>query len=425
MDQHYYDQMINTITSVNDRTKMIPLKYTGLNKKGGSTLAYEFENPETKERYFLKITPNEDNGGGELRVLPKVNQLFKNEVLTEPDAIKRLGYIPVPTIVTDDPARFNSEFSNLFNPEENLVQLQTAAAGEHAERQLPDSVTDRLSILLAFAKLLRTCAKNKIAYVDIKPLEHLFWSRQAGQIRITLIDWGIARANAEPAMLADDIRKFCLMMPEVIYGKKMADLQYRGKLTYPIQTEDRSALTPLLSTFTFNSELPPLSSEYAALISDLLSGSLNELRVQNRCVTIWDGIITALDQARLGTQNGSADARENGDALRARAEAALKQNAPRDLAGALPMRQMTLSGHGAWIAAALRFTQGWYGRIDLIPHIEFDLTVKAVADKDIAGAQNSYGRLLEIIKNKLAQGQTAYRCLSGDDRAGSSGVGLS
>ena len=90
MNEHYYDEMIKSITSVNDKTRNIPLKYTGLNKKGGSTLAYEFENTETNERYFLKITPNEDNGGGELRVLPKVNQLFKNEVLSEPDALKRL-----------------------------------------------------------------------------------------------------------------------------------------------------------------------------------------------------------------------------------------------------------------------------------------------------------------------------------------------
>ena len=404
MDQHYYDQMISTITSVNDRAKVIPLKYTGLNKKGGTTLAYEFENPETHERYFLKITPNEDNGGGELRVLPKVNQLFKNEVLTEPDAIKRLGYIPVPTIITDDPTKFNGEFSALFNSDENLIQLQTAAPGDHAERELPESITDRLSILLPFAKLLRTCAKNKIAYVDIKPLEHLFWIKQAGQIRITLIDWGIARANAEPALLADDIRKFCLMIPEIIYGKKMADLQYRGKLTYPIQTEDRTALTPLLSTFTFNSELPPLSTEYAALISDLLTGSLNELRVQNRCVSIWDAIINALDQARLSTQNPNPQ--ENTSALKERAQTALKQNTPRDLASALPMRQMTLNGHPGWITAALRFTQAWYTRVDLIPHIEFDLTVKAIADGDIPQAENTYQRLHEIINNKLTQGQT-------------------
>ena len=123
MNEHYYDELINTITSVNDRAKNIPLKYTGLNKKGGTTLAYEFENPDTHELYFLKITPNEDNGGGELRVLPKVNQLFRNEVLTEPDAIKRLGYIPAPTIIADDPSRFNAEFTNLFKPEENLIQL--------------------------------------------------------------------------------------------------------------------------------------------------------------------------------------------------------------------------------------------------------------------------------------------------------------
>ena len=406
MNEHYYDEMIQSITSVNDRSRNIPLKYTGLNKKGGSTLAYEFENPETKERYYLKITPNEDNGGGELRVLPKVNQLFKNEVLSEPDALKRLGYIPVPTIIADDPARFNTEFSNLFKPEENLVQLQTAAAGTHSERELPESITDRLSILLNFAKLLRSCAKNKIAYVDIKPLEHLFWEKSAGQIRITLIDWGIARANAEPAMLADDIRKFCETIPEVIYGKKMADLQYKGKLTYPIQSEDRTALIPLLSTFSFNSELPPLSSEYAALISDLLSGSLNELRVQNRCVTIWDAIITALDQARLQTQNSSAEAHDNTEVLNQRVEQALRQKEPKDLASALPMRQLSISSHPAWIIAALRFTQAWYSRVDLIPHIEFDLTVKALTQKDIPGTKTTFERLQGIIRNKLSQGQT-------------------
>ena len=76
MNEHYYDEMVKTITSVTDRNQKIALKYTGLNKKGGSTLAYEFENTDSQARYFLKITANEDNGGGELRVLPKVNQVF-------------------------------------------------------------------------------------------------------------------------------------------------------------------------------------------------------------------------------------------------------------------------------------------------------------------------------------------------------------
>ena len=248
MNEHYYDEMITSITSVTDRTRDIKLNHTGLNKKGGSTLAYEFEDPETKVRYFLKITPKEDNGGGELRVLPKMNQIFKNEILSEPDATKRLGYSPVPTIVTDDPSRFNMEFANLFKDEDCQLQLQTAAPGTQAERELPEAISERLAILLNLAKLLRACAKNKIAYVDIKPLEHVFWYKQAGQIRITLIDWGISRSNADTALLADDIRKFCQTIPEILYGKKMADLQYKGKLTYPIQTENRKALLPLLST---------------------------------------------------------------------------------------------------------------------------------------------------------------------------------
>lgn len=407
MNEHYYDEMVRSITSVTDRNQKISLKYTGLIKEGGSTLAYEFEGTENQTRYFLKITPNEDNGGGELRVLPKVNQVFKNEILSEPDSLKRLGYLPVPTIIADDPARFNPEFSKLFKDSDCLLQLQTAAVGVQAERELPESITDRLSILMHFAKLLRACAKNKIAYVDVKPLEHLFWEKHNGQVHITLIDWGIARANAEPALLADDIRKFCQTIPEIIYGKKMADLQYKGKLTYPIQTENRKALIPLLSTYTFNSELPPLSAEYAALISDLLSGSLNELRAQNRCVSIWDAIITALDHARLQTQNNAAaGAVDNTDTLNQRAAAALMQNNPKDLSTALPPRQLSISSHPAWTAAALRFTQAWYSRIDLIPHIEFDLTVKALVDQDVPGALRSFDRLKEIITAKLSQGQS-------------------
>ena len=130
MNEHYYEEMVRSITSVTDRNQKISLKYTGLNKEGGSTLAYEFEGTENQVRYFLKITPNEDNGGGELRVLPKVNQVFKNEILSEPDSLKRLGYLPVPTIIADDPARFNPEFSKLFKDSECLLQMQTAALGQ-------------------------------------------------------------------------------------------------------------------------------------------------------------------------------------------------------------------------------------------------------------------------------------------------------
>lgn len=407
MNEHYYDEMINSVTSVTNKNHTIPLKYTGLNKKGGSTLAYEFEDPESGARYYLKITPNEDNGGGELRVLPKIGQYFKNEMLSEPDAVKRLGYVPVPTIITDDPSRFNPEFSKLFNKEESLLQLQTAAPGTHAERELPQALSDRLSILLNLAKLLRTCARNKIAYVDIKPLEHVFWVRRGGRIEITLIDWGIARANADPALLADDIRKFCETIPEIIYGKKMADLQFKGKLTYPIQSETRTPLISLLGTLTFNGELPPLTAEHAALISDLLSGSLNELRAQNRCVAIWDSIITALDQARLQVQNITGTTPfDTIEAQNRRAAAALSQNDPKDLTTALTARQISVASHPAWITAALRFTQAWYSRIDLIPHIEFDLTVKAVLGGQIHAALSTYQNLENIITAKLAQSQT-------------------
>lgn len=70
--------------------------------------------------------------------------------------------------------KFNVEFMRMLDRNRFTVQLQTAGKGIPCEKQLPDSLKDRVAIALDFAKILRTCAKNKIAYVDIKPLEHLF-----------------------------------------------------------------------------------------------------------------------------------------------------------------------------------------------------------------------------------------------------------
>ena len=52
MNEHYYEEMVRSITSVTDRNQKIFLKYTGLNKEGGSTLAYEFGGRRTRSAIF-------------------------------------------------------------------------------------------------------------------------------------------------------------------------------------------------------------------------------------------------------------------------------------------------------------------------------------------------------------------------------------
>ncbi len=403
MDQRYFEEMIQSITSVTDRGRTIPLKYTGVPKYGGSTLAFEFTCPDDGSRYFLKFSPNEDNGGGENRVLPKAVRLFKNETISEPDSLKRLGYIPVPTIITDDPSRFNPEFAKLFPRDDYVLCLQTAAEGAPAEHELPEGIADRLRILLSLAKLLRTCARNRIAYVDIKPLEHLFWVKKEGKLQITLIDWGISRAAADAALLAEDLRKYCRAVPEIVYGHKMADLSYKGKLTYPIQAEDRQGLMPFLSAFTFNGELAPLSQEYASLIGELLSGSANELRAQNRCVSVWDAVIAGLDRAILQLQGENADAHDTIANMDSRAKQILISSRNGSFADTLSARSASISSHAAWIAAAIRFTQSWYSRIDLLPRTEFDDAVRRVIAGDINGAKADFNLIREFVNAKIAQ----------------------
>lgn len=403
MDQRYFEEMIQSITSVTDRGRTIPLKYTGVPKSGGSTLAFEFACPDDGSRYFLKFSRNEDNGGGENRVLPKAARLFKNETISEPDSLKRLGYVPVPAIITDDPSRFNPEFAKLFPKDDYILCLQTAAEGTPAEHELPESISDRLRILLSLAKLLRTCARNRIAYVDVKPLEHLFWVKKEGRIQITLIDWGISRAAADAALLEEDLRKYCRAIPEIVYGHKMADLSYKGKLTYPIQAEVRQGLVPFLSGFTFNGELAPLSQEYASLIGELLSGSANELRAQNRCVTVWDAVIAGLERAILQLQGENADAHDTVANMDSRAKQILISSPNGSFADTLSARSASISSHAAWTAAAIRFTQSWYSRVDLLPRTEFDDAVRRITAGDISGAKTAFNVIREFVNAKIAQ----------------------
>ncbi len=102
MKQDNLEKIITEVNSVRIRDKVIPLVYTGVKNSGGFTSAFEFSNQETEEKYFLKVSEIAEGSKDETSTLTKVNLLFKKEILSEPDAAKRLNYMPVPDVWTDD-----------------------------------------------------------------------------------------------------------------------------------------------------------------------------------------------------------------------------------------------------------------------------------------------------------------------------------
>ncbi len=336
----------------------------------------------------------------------KISQLLRNEVLAEPDTIKRLNYMPVPEILTDDPEKFNLEFVRAFDRGRFHVQIQTAGEGNHCEKKLPETLTDRITIALHFAKLLRTCSKNKIAYVDIKPLEHLFWAEQDGRLQITLIDWGISRLNAPAYLLSEDIRKFCLFLPEIIYGRKMLELINKGKFEYPIQKENDRILIRMLGRLSCSMNLPPLNQKFAVLLGEQLAGGTNEVRIQNRCVEVWDEIITILDEA-FEASKGPVEYTGSWETLKKDADDLIqKENESlqgKDFLKSLEPRLISLSSYKAWLIPEIRFLQIWYGKIDLVPHREFEICINQIISGQPDQLENEFGKLFDLVMDKLSK----------------------
>ncbi len=404
VEQAVVDQFAENIHSVRYRNKTFSLVPTGVKSEGGFSAAYEFENPETKERYYVKFNEIHEESSGEVNPLMKVIQLFRNEVLAEPDPLKRLNYLPTPEILTDDPEKFNLEFVRAFDRSRFRVQIQTSGIGTHCETQLPESLSGRLAIGFEFAKLLRACAKNKIAYVDIKPLEHLFWTEDESRLRITLIDWGNARLNAPVFALSEDIRKFCLFLPELIYGRKMLELINKGKFEYPIQRENDRILIRLLGRLSCTTNVAPLSQKYAALLGDQLSGGLNEIRLQNRCVEVWDEILAILDEA-LEESRTTVDYVVSWESLKKDAEALIRKENEflmgKDFQKSLEARLISLSSYKAWLIPAIRFLQTWYEKVDLVPQRDFDLCVDAIITGNSSELTERFEKLTTLVTEKL------------------------
>lgn len=399
------DQFISEISSVRIGDRTVELTYTGGKSRINTAFAYEFVAQESGEKYILKIYEAVEGFNNETNVLKQVNQLFRTESILESGAAKQMGYMPVPVVVADSIEAFNDEFVRAVDPSEYKVLLQTAARGKSCEKELPESPADRLKIVVELAKLLRLCSRTKISYVDVKPLEHVFWVESPpDRIEITLIDWGNARTDAATTQMVDDIRKFCMFIPELIYGKKMLDLSNKGKYEYPIQKENDRRLIPMLGQLSFNTNNPPLTQKYAQLIGDLVAGSLNDIRMQAKIVDVWDDILRILFAAQ------SAFERENGailswESLQRDAENTFGLDADvfrsKDFRRLCEPRMISLASYRSWLMPTMRFIQTWYGKIDLIPQRGFEECMERIVANDPSGLKEKFEKVCGVIRAKF------------------------
>lgn len=404
MKSEEIDQVISEITSVQIGDQIIPLTYTGGKSHVSAALAYEFA-AQNGEKYILKFYDANDGLNNETAVLKQVNQLFKTESILESAPAKQMGYLPVPLVLADSAKSFNDDFLRQVKLAEYKILLETAARGDSCERELPASLEDRLKIAVELAKLLRLCARAKIAYVDIKPLEHVFWiAAPQGRIEITLIDWGNARADAPTTMLVDDIRKFCMFLPELIYGKKMLDLSNKGKYEYPIQKENDRRLISLLGQLSFNTNNPPLTQKYAQLVGDLVAGSLNELRIQTKIVDVWDDILRILFEAQsLFERDGGAIVSWESERRDAESQFGVDADVFRskDFRRLCGPRLTSLASYRAWLLPTMRFIQTWYGKVDLIPQRGFEDCAERVLADDPTGLKTQFEKVCGVIRAKF------------------------
>ncbi len=398
------DQVVAEITSVQIGDQTVPLTYTGAKSHVSTALAYEFA-AQNGEKYILKFFDANDGLNNETAVLKQMNQLFKTESILESAPAKQMGYSPVPLALADSAKSFNDDFLRQVKLGEYKILLETAARGVSCERELPASLEDRLKIAVELAKLLRLCARTKIAYVDIKPLEHVFWiAAPQGRIEITLIDWGNARADAPTAMLVDDIRKFCMFLPELVYGKKMLDLSNKGKYEYPIQKENDRRLISLLGQLSFNTNNPPLTQKYAQLVGDLVAGSLNDIRIQTKIVDVWDDILRILFEAQsLFERDGGAIVSWESERRDAESQFGVDPDVFRskDFRRLCEPRLTSLASYRAWLLPTMRFIQIWYGKVDLIPQRGFEDCAERVLADDPPGLKTQFEKVCGVIRAKF------------------------
>lgn len=128
------------------------------------------------------------------------------------------------------PERVVNVIDRLLKPVNGLSgHVEEKAPGVPLKKLDQLDETTAISLAIEFAEILALCADNNIAYLDVKPLEHLFYDSES--TRIAIIDWNVARLEPSLPELRDDLLNFCKRLPEFF--------------TRQPQDDPRTALHPL------------------------------------------------------------------------------------------------------------------------------------------------------------------------------------
>jgi hypothetical protein len=173
-------------------------------KFGGLATVYEVEARGNGKRYMLKLN--------EIKPGPRESEILRRvgEALDSSNCRARVVSV-IDLLVEPRVPGFTGH-------------IEEKALGSSIEDQRP-SEQQALRIAIEFAEALHACAKKNIAYLDIKPEKHIFWNAEPWQV--TIIDWNVAKWDASPRDLRDDLLTFCRELPAVFRGISQGDTRKR------------------------------------------------------------------------------------------------------------------------------------------------------------------------------------------------------
>lgn len=174
--------------------------YRVIKNLGGGAYArpYLVENTKDQVRAILKFNTKVD----EAEIVRLVHQTFTDR-----------GEAPLVVDVLDIP---QTKYSGWFGHIESLAEGKVCSENKPSELQ-------SLQIALDFARTLKYCAMKGVAYLDVKPLTHIFWWSDKGISRpvIKVIDWNAGSKDASFNELRKDVVEFCKSLPEFFTGQEI------------------------------------------------------------------------------------------------------------------------------------------------------------------------------------------------------------
>lgn len=266
-------------------------------KSGAYADVYEIQNDEGGSE-ILKI-PKQRFESKEWEVLQKVNEIIRSTHCTD--------CATVPFVI-----KTNVEIPNAYPG-----HIESKAVGAPIREFVPNE-TQALRIAVGFAELLRTCAENDIAYLDIKPEQHIFWSNEPWQV--TVIDWNVAKLNASAKQIRHDLLGFCSNLPAIFTGKAQYNRENR---LHPLEwnpIEQKIARFGVLSYPTWrllaSTSLTPAAKMLPALGEVLCiskSDHFEENRLKEQILVAWEEIIGELTRIINFWENEFSNDRDQSD----------------------------------------------------------------------------------------------------------------